>query len=418
MASSKAFSAAAALAACSVSLGSMALLDISLRPDFNAGPEAELWIARSEPVPPPPGGELPVGADWSNWSDSGRRHMDFARSQALCRAVLDERPPEADKPDEQTLRQLRGCNSEKLLFGLGTPPDPLRARHCAFVEVETNDYYGPDLPFHGRSMLMHLYANGIGVERNLDLALHFACGLSGAPAEMDARVLHLAELRDSGSTGKDFSFCDDITSGYAGGQCAAHRARLATARRDARLEMLTRHWKPAERAALDRVRALHEEYAALHATNEQSPSGTLRIAFTVKASEELAEQFLDTVHRLSEGRGPAYDRRQFRTADTRLNIAYRGILDAEILDYWNSSEAEARETQRAWLRYRDALLDFAESKFPDAGRDSVAGWLTDQRTAVLAHAMHGCRVPKQCPELPLRVPPYEDVVSTLKEPNR
>ena len=44
-------------------------------------------------------------------------------------------------------------------------------------------------------MLMIIYANGVGAERNLDLATTLACPLDGAPAEEDCRVKRLDTLK-------------------------------------------------------------------------------------------------------------------------------------------------------------------------------------------------------------------------------
>jgi uncharacterized protein YecT (DUF1311 family) len=43
----------------------------------------------------------------------------------------------------------------------------------------------------------------------------------------------------------------------------------------------------------------------------------------------------------------------------------------------------ARAAQRAWLGYRDAFVAFAAAKYPGVSRDSMAAWLTRQRTRML-----------------------------------
>ena len=67
---------------------------------------------------------------------------------------------------------------------------------------------------------MMLYANGYGVARDTSRAIHYACRLDTAKAEMEARVAYLA----SGALAHDdqpFDLCDHITSGRMGGVCAA-----------------------------------------------------------------------------------------------------------------------------------------------------------------------------------------------------
>lgn len=47
---------------------------------------------------------------------------------------------------------------------------------------------------------MQIYANGLGVPRNLELATEYACQIWSAPAESDGRVLHLQALAANPAT--------------------------------------------------------------------------------------------------------------------------------------------------------------------------------------------------------------------------
>ena len=73
------------------------------------------------------------------------------------------------------------------------------------------------------AVLSMLYANGLGVARNTDVATFHACSTGAAHAEMVARVAHLATLAPAAR----FDLCDDITSGRMGGECAAIAASRA-----------------------------------------------------------------------------------------------------------------------------------------------------------------------------------------------
>jgi len=96
-------------------------------------------------------------------------------------------------------------------------------------------------------MLMTIYANGEGAKRDLDVAIHLACGIEGAPMESHGRVAHLAELKAKGWKGRDFHYCDDITSGLAMGYCASHSATMARALREKALAAMSAGWTPAEK---------------------------------------------------------------------------------------------------------------------------------------------------------------------------
>jgi len=67
----------------------------------------------------------------------------------------------------------------------------VRARQCAYLECTSRADTGG---FSGNTMLMIIYANGVGAE-HLDLATTLACPLDGAPAEEDCRVKRLDTLK-------------------------------------------------------------------------------------------------------------------------------------------------------------------------------------------------------------------------------
>lgn len=320
--------------------------------------------------------------DWGDTDESWNSGPEYEPSKSLCRQLRGRGPPRSDRPDAATARSLRGCDSEALYYGIGMPADPARARQCAILEMEADDP-GSVPPFGGRAMLTTIYANGVGARRDLDLAIHLACGVEGAPMESHGRVMHLAELRRQRAPGRDFHICDDITSGMMGGQCAGHRARIAQAQRAAALAALTRGWTDPERRALAPLIAARTAYSQAHASGEVDARGTLRGAFWVQAQEALERQFLDMLQHLSAGRRiPAPH--DFAAADQSLNAAYRARMRGEFDDDPGAVTREGvRDAQRAWLRYRDAFLAFAAVKYPRVTRGAIAAWLTRQRTALL-----------------------------------
>src|SRR4051812_35798010 len=165
-----------------------------------------------------------AGFDWGNPGAELAGNPQYARSQALCRAVAGQLVPPTDRPTPGAAVPLRSCDAEALYYGIGVARDPARARQCALTQQPTDQMLEP---FAGRAMLMTIYANGEGATRNLDLAIRMACTLEGAePAEYDRRVTHLARLRDEHWQGSDFSYCDDIDPGLGTGLCASHRAAL------------------------------------------------------------------------------------------------------------------------------------------------------------------------------------------------
>ena len=118
-------------------------------------------------------------------------------SAAVCKRLEDRAPPAADRPTPAQARALKDCDSEALYYGEKGPPDFVKARLCAFQEDDEGkgDSRTEDV-FAGQTILMQLYANGLGgVKRDLDQATAYACAIDGAPAEVDGRVQHLQALK-------------------------------------------------------------------------------------------------------------------------------------------------------------------------------------------------------------------------------
>jgi uncharacterized protein YecT (DUF1311 family) len=286
------------------------------------------------------------------------------------------------------MKSLKGCDSEALYFGIGMPADPVKARKCAFVEQTRADEEGitRSSPYYGRGMLMTIYANGVGANRNLEIATHLACSLGDAPAEMESRILRLADANAKNWQGGDFDPCSDATSGFLGGECAAHESRLAEVERNERLLALARRSGFAGKADWIRLERLARSYADAHGYNETDMSGTLRGAMFVWARDGELESFIQLMERMAAGTIPDRTPADLAKADAELNSTYKAILadDERFASEGSGLTREgAREAERAWLAYRDSMLAFARSHYPDADLDGLATLLTVDRTAAM-----------------------------------
>ena len=325
--------------------------------------------------------------DWSENKDEITSGMD--ESKAICRGLLHREPPAADRPDARTAASLKDCDSEKLYYGIGVKADPVRARQCAFLEMAKEPDEGV---FAGRTMLMTIYANGVGAKRDLDVATHLACGLDGAPMEVDGRVRHLAEYKAKGWTGSDFDFCNDITSGLAEGYCTDHAAEHGGAgprgedRRGSPRAGARRRRRPSRRCG-GRRRPSSRRMARARSTSPAPPARRCRS----RRRKRSATRSSACCSASPPGMPPAFTHAQFVAADAKLNQVYRKALaEAGPPESVGAVQKEGiRDAQRAWLRYRDAFLAFAAVKYPQVARDSLAAWLTQLRTKMLEDGDNG-----------------------------
>ena len=340
-----------------------------------------------------------AAADW-NWADDpASRRPEYASSVAACERVRDLQPPASDRADPAQAAGLADCDAEALYYGIGMAADPVRARQCALRNV---DSVGADnaFLFAGNDLLLTIYANGVGAERDLELATALACRMRGAIAEVHGRVSHLQAMKDSADPGTGFHFCDDITSGLAMGYCAGHAARLDAQDRRQRLARLTRPWREADRAAFEPLQATATAFATTSADNEVDMSGSGRVAFHVQHEQRTLDAFVALLATLESDSLPIASADERAAADARLNRVYRQLMappapgeeasggDPDRIGFGTVTRPDIRVAQRAWLAYRDAWVAFAAQRYWKL-EDSVATWLTRRRADDLATHLSG-----------------------------
>lgn len=293
--------------------------------------------------------------------------------QKECARVRDVQIPAPDRPSAAGIKALASCEAQDLYYDARSAADWQKARHCAISQDEP-------------ATLMMIYANGKGVARNFDLALKYACAMNGAPAEMSGRIAHLLELKRGGGK-DDFDQCDDITSGMMAGFCASIGENRDRKTRDARLKAIVAKWPEAQRAALAKLQKVFDEYVTLTSDHEVDQSGTARGAFVVEARAAELDGFLKTIESLEQGKLPAHDTAAMQALDRQLNDAYKRIMSAKDLEkrsvLGTVTQNGIRQTQRAWIKYRDAWVSFGKVRYPAVPDSAWQALLTERRLVAL-----------------------------------
>ena len=289
--------------------------------------------------------------------------------------------PPADLPTEQDGQALAGCYSEDLYFGFGRPADPVQARKCAYLERAADN----DLVFGGSAMLTMIYANGKGTERNFDLALKFACEIKDPLIANPTRIGHLLTLRDEHWTGNDFSLCDDASSSFIVGACTGQNEKFHQVERTRKLDRLTERWSPAEKAALVELQKAVSDLIKASSDNEVDTTGTGRASFVFGWQTWLGDGFVAALERCAEGKFPSFSAAEFKQADDELNTVYSGIQSAGPgAEGMGTVAPEGVKTaQSAWLKYREAWVNFGLVKYPSVKPESWRTWLTYDRILML-----------------------------------
>lgn len=239
------------------------------------------------------------------------------------------------------------------------------------------------------AVLMMLHANGYGAPRDIDRAIHHACRLDAAKAEMEARVTHLS----SGAVALDdqpFDLCDHITSGRMGAVCAAIGETRDGRVRKANLERFAATLPPAARAPFTRLRAAAAAFTRKSA-DEVDRSGTAGAARATRHAGRREQEFVDTVLHAAGGKLARASAAQLAALERELDERYRALLarpsnsagQPERIGHSTATRDDVRGTERLWRIYRDAWAAYLAAAGASADLVSVQAQLTRQRIAQL-----------------------------------
>lgn len=240
------------------------------------------------------------------------------------------------------------------------------------------------------AVLMMLYANGYGVARDADRAIHYACRLDTAKAEMEGRVSWLASSAAAHDS-QPFDLCDHITSGRMGAVCAGIREGRASRVRNARLERFAASLPASARAPFARLQEAARTFTR-ETAGEVDMSGTGAAEFATQRMGRRAEEFMETVLKAASGDLPRASAAQLAELDRELNRQYQKVLATpsrqenhpERLHFSTVTREDVRRAERAWLAYRDAWAPFIAAAGLATDALSVKAALTRQRIAHLA----------------------------------
>ena len=322
---------------------------------------------------------LPVlaatAAPYPNTSAMGVGHAESTAWYAACLKVKDAAPPPADLPAPSAAAALQQCAATDLYYDTKSMSSPKPAdwrpvRHCAMAT-------------HNSSVLMMLYQNGLGVQKDPLLALQYACSIDAAPAEMQGRIEHLQQINASGRGMIDL--CDDITSGYMMGVCSAIDARQKQRVRAQTTGKLSEGWPAAAQASLQKLQTAASKFADARAAHETDLSGTARAALGIAARTAELDLLAHDLRDYEAGKlPPSMSKEQAAALDKELNAIYGKLMKKPAEPYAGAvSKDGIRATQRLWLAYRDAWIGFGAVRYPAVSSDTWAGRLTARRNTQL-----------------------------------
>jgi hypothetical protein len=252
---------------------------------------------------------------------------------AVCRDAIAKPLAAPTLHTTLTPAQLASCDETKLYFGLGDSPNYPAALACGWYQRAHPNRSEGDM-FQGPGILSMLYANGLGVPRDLHLAIRFACENHwSSPAGMSFEVGDLEHRIAAPDANKQpFSLCDNEGSGLAEGNCTLIQTATGDTLRKRRIAALIDTLPLSAKVAYPALAKAQAAFADARSRNEVDLSGTGRAAFSLEE-------------------------------DSRLN-------DAVPKSKWEQGgtvePAGIQQTERAWLTLVQAYLQFVAAARPEA----------------------------------------------------
>jgi hypothetical protein len=298
----------------------------------------------------------------------------------ICASVKDVELPAADRPTAAEESALAGCTSADAYFGFGGPVDAVKARKCAYAEIDR----GARAPVAGKAILMMVYANGRDVPRNFDVALKLACSIGDAPGDAAGRVHQLDRLKKANWAGSNFSICDHSSGRELYEQCAILQERFDKRERDAQFNDLASSWSGPQVKAFHAFMPEAEKFFRVQAGNGVNLEST----FEVQEETFLLNGLLTALQQFERGELPKYSTAELRKAEAEESTAYARTQTGKETCWGTVTREGVRHSEEEWRRYCDAWIVFAKKKYPTVTEQSWKTWLAMERTVMLNRLLH------------------------------
>jgi hypothetical protein len=310
---------------------------------------------------------LPTAFCQTTISDPGARQV--------CASVKDAEPPAGDRPSAAEEKTLADCASLNAYFGFGEPADPVKARKCAYAEIDR----AAPAALGGNAILTMIYANGKGVPRNLDLALKFACAIGDAPGDAAGRVYQLERLKKSSWAGDNFSVCDHSSGRVMYEQCAILQERFDRVERDQKLSALASSWSVPEKKAFHSFLQQADRFITVQAGNGVN----LEASFAVQEEIFLRNGVLSSLEQFERGELPRSSAGEFQKAEAAEKAAFLRTQSGDVARWGTITRESVRRSEEEWRRYRNAWVAFGREKYPAVTEQSWKTWLDQERLIML-----------------------------------
>ena len=313
----------------------------------------------------------------------------------ICASVEDVRVPTVTPESAADADWLKNCAEDDLYYGASPHQDVdyAAARRCALYDWNVRDRTAPvnsddstGLYDLSTQTLAMIYANGDGVPRDLDLAIHLVCkdafslqnsdqGNSESDHQIDLvqEILKLAKMRSADSPER-FDYCNGgarLSEWPEKLVCESINTRLARKKREAHLAEVVAPWTEEQKNAFSKVRTTFNQFEFIEEQAENNCPVPVELC-NFDIDDRLERDFVAAIDGFEQGKLPALKRWEYGDAKYALSDLYQQ-LESMAFQSNRSRMYKLRDAEHAWQEYRDAFVEFAKLRWPSVSEDS---WLT------------------------------------------
>jgi uncharacterized protein YecT (DUF1311 family) len=231
-------------------------------------------------------------------------------------------------------------------------------------------------------VLTLIYANGFGVEKNLDTSIYFA--LLGAITYVDALKNYASE-----NSSEIFDLCGEQTTWdmvYCSNKLTALKHNVTY------LKWLNNlKYSDKELALFYNLKDIAHDYFATKSWNEMGDrSGSIRGILLPQEIDAQIIRFTSTMEDLENKKIIAVSKEEFYVADKELNRIYKQVLEelSGVDDDDITSKKDVVETERAWIKYKAAFVKFAQERYKNYNKETIEYLLTTHRISDLKNVLN------------------------------
>jgi hypothetical protein len=286
--------------------------------------------------------------------------------------------PKTDLPNSKDKKLLEnGRDSIDYYYGIKTPVDYNKARKVALLEIIENNNKGYRNE-NGFYVLMMIYANGFGVNRNLNISRHMLnIVMSGGMEAHDFEIWEqtFKDIEKSKNTTIVFDICEKPYTQIYNTYCSNIHLLVDETKRETQIKDYISKLSANEKIAFENLSKTADAFITAHLVNEMERRGSGSGEFMNEEENSLKRTFIDSLNKFESEQFPDYTEEQYQTSEKELTDTYTKIMDCKNFDFGETTQEKIKKTEEAWDAYKNAWIKFGMLRYPKVNINTWKTWL-------------------------------------------